>query len=316
MQVRQLGATDLRVSALGLGCARIGGIFQGDARGFIDLLSAAHDAGINFFDTADMYSQGESELLLGRAFAGRRDQVVIASKAGYRLPGQRRLAARLKPLLRPVIRLLKLKRSALPAAVRGAPSQDFSPAYLQTAVEGSLRRLRTDYLDLFQLHSPPADVVARGEWAEALERMKRAGKVRYYGVSVDSIEAGQAALAYPGISSLQLVISLLEQDAVQTLLPRARARRLGVIARETLGNGLLIKDARDVVLDAYCATPQQKVRRTQQLADYRREAAADGKTLAGLALDWVGRLEGVSVALVGARSREQLAGLLRQLPTN
>jgi aryl-alcohol dehydrogenase-like predicted oxidoreductase len=315
MQVRQFGDTELRVSELGLGCARIGGIFQGDAGGFIDLVSAAHDAGINFFDTADMYSQGESESLLGRAFAGRRDQVVIASKAGYRLPGQRRLAARLKPILRPVIRLLKLKRSALPAAVRGAPSQDFSPAHLQAAVEGSLRRLRTDYLDLFQLHSPAAEVVARGEWAEALERMKRDGKVRYCGVSVDTIEAGQAALQYPGIASLQFVVSLLEQGAVETLLPRARERRLGVIARETLANGLLIKEARDIDLDVYCPSPRDKARRIQQLADYRSRAAAEGKTLAGLALDWVGRLDGVSVALVGARTREQLAGLLGQWRT-
>jgi aryl-alcohol dehydrogenase-like predicted oxidoreductase len=109
MQERQFGATNLRVSAIGLGCARIGGIFQGDAGGFIDLLHAARDAGITFFDTADMYSQGESESLLGRAFRAERDRVVIASKAGYRLPGRRRLAARLKPVLRPLIQRLRLR---------------------------------------------------------------------------------------------------------------------------------------------------------------------------------------------------------------
>jgi len=157
-------------------------------------------------------------------------------------------------------------------------------------------------------------VVARGEWGEVLDRMRRAGKVRYYGISVDTIEAGLAALQHPGIASLQLVISLLEQGAVDTLLPRARARRLGVIARETLGNGLLVKEARDIDLDAYCRSPEEKARRIEQLADYRGQAAAAGRTLAGLALDWVGRLEGVSVALIGARSREQLAGLLERLP--
>jgi aryl-alcohol dehydrogenase-like predicted oxidoreductase len=105
-----------------------------------------------------MYSQGESEALIGRAFRRRRHrEIVIASKAGYCLPARRMLAARLKPFLRPLIQLLKIRRDRLPAGARGALAQDFSPGYLRKAVEGSLRRLRTDYLDLFQLHSPPAE---------------------------------------------------------------------------------------------------------------------------------------------------------------
>src|SRR5258708_2564756 len=99
------GKTDLRASEIGFGCARIGGIFQHDSGGFVSLLSAARDVGINFFDTADMYSQGESEALLGRAFRGRRHDIVIASKAGYCLPAQRKLVARIKPSVRPLIRL-------------------------------------------------------------------------------------------------------------------------------------------------------------------------------------------------------------------
>src|SRR3954447_21271753 len=87
MELRPFGPTGLRVSEIGLGCARLGGVFQGEAAGFLDVLSAALDAGINFFDTADMYSQGESEILLGRALRGRRDGVVIATKAGYRPAG-------------------------------------------------------------------------------------------------------------------------------------------------------------------------------------------------------------------------------------
>src|SRR3954453_20129711 len=135
MERRRFGKTDLVVSTAGMGCARIGGIFQREAAGYLDLLSAALDEGINFFDTSDMYSQGESERLLGRAFRGRRDRVVLASKAGYCLPAQRRVIARLKPIARPIIRMLGLKRENLPAAVVGAPSQDFSPGYLKKAVE-------------------------------------------------------------------------------------------------------------------------------------------------------------------------------------
>ncbi|HEX6242087.1 MAG TPA: aldo/keto reductase, partial [Polyangiales bacterium] len=173
------------MSELGLGCARIGGIFQRDPGAFVALLERAREQGINFFDTADIYSQGESEKLVGRAFRRRRDQVIIASKVGYCLPTQRLLIARIKPLVRPLIRLLRIKRENLPSAVRGELSQDFSPAYIRKAVEASLRRLRTDYLDLLQLHSVPAEVVRRGDWLAALEGLKRAGKIRHYGITSD-----------------------------------------------------------------------------------------------------------------------------------
>src|SRR5690349_23723282 len=114
MKQRPFGSTGLQVSELGFGCARIGGIFKNDPAAFVRLLESAHAAGITFFDTADIYSQGESESLLGRAFRRRRQQVVIASKVGYGLPAQRRHIARIKPFARPLIRLLKLKRERLP----------------------------------------------------------------------------------------------------------------------------------------------------------------------------------------------------------
>src|SRR5688572_8553181 len=196
MQMRAFGHTGLRVSEFGLGCARIGGIFQGNVSGFLDLIAAARDGGITFFDTADMYSQGESETLVGRAFRGRRDRVVIASKAGYALPGRRKLIARLKPIVRPLLKHLRIRRDQLPSAVRGTVTQDFSPAYLERAVEASLRRLRTDYLDVLQLHSPPVEIIRRGTWQAALDKLQRAGKVRYYGVACDSVEAGLAALGF------------------------------------------------------------------------------------------------------------------------
>jgi aryl-alcohol dehydrogenase-like predicted oxidoreductase len=311
--VRAFGKTDLKVSEYGFGCARIGGIFQRDASGFLDLLSAAHEAGINFFDTADMYSQGESEALLGRAFRRRRTQVIIASKAGYCLPARRKLAARLKPLLRPLIRLLKIRRDRLPAGTRGALAQDFSPAYLRRAVEGSLRRLRTDYLDLFQLHSPPAEIVARGEWEPALEDLKRAGKIRYYGIAVDTVEAGLAALRYEGVSSLQFTLNLLEQRAVESLLPQARAKGVAFIARECLANGLLVKREGEVDLKAYCSGDEERAQREEQLAKYRRLAADANRPLARLALEYVTGVEGVSVSLLGARSVDQLNGLLKNI---
>ena len=313
MNLRAFGNTDLKVSEYGLGCARIGGIFQGDARGFLRLFAAAADSGINFFDTADMYSQGESETLLGKAFRKQRSRVVIASKAGYCLPARRRFAARIKPLLRPVIRALKIRRDRLPSSTRGALTQDFSPTYLRSAVEASLRRLRTDYLDLLQLHSVPLEVVLKGEWEPVLEDLKRSGKIRYYGLSVDSLDAGLAGLNYTGVSSFQCVLSLLEQGSARELIPQAQTRGMGIIAREILCNGLLVKQANEVDLKSYCSSDEEVQKRIEQLQEFRQQAEAAGVALPTLAMRYASQLDGVSVALIGARSVEQLQTLLKPL---
>jgi aryl-alcohol dehydrogenase-like predicted oxidoreductase len=310
MELREFGSTSLRVSEFGLGCARIGGVFQSGTRAFLDLLAFAFDSGITFFDTADMYSQGESEVLLGKALRGKRDRVVIASKAGYRLPGRRRFVARLKPLLRPVVRLFKLRREHLPSASRGVVSQDFSPDYLRGAVEGSLRRLRTDYLDVLQLHSPPLEVVERGDWLEPLEELRRAGKLRYYGVAVDDVASGLAALRYPDVASLQFTLSLLEQVGAEKLFPQAAKQGVAGIARECLANGLLVKNTEQLDLKTYCSSPEQEEQRRQQLAELRSAAERTGRSVLQSALAYPRSVSGVSVTLLGARSIEQLAGLL------
>jgi aryl-alcohol dehydrogenase-like predicted oxidoreductase len=189
-------------------------------------------------------------------------------------------------------------------------AQNFSPPYLRAAVEASLRRLRTDYIDLFQLHSPPADVVARGEWSGALDSLKRSGKIRYYGISCDSVDAAAAALRFSGVSFLQLPVNLLERRVVDTVLPEAKAKSVAVIARECLANGLLVKPAEGVDLSAYCPSPEEQQVRAEQLAKLRRQAAETGVSLARLALDYVRGLDGVSVTLLGARTAPQLRGLL------
>jgi aryl-alcohol dehydrogenase-like predicted oxidoreductase len=311
MRQRAFGETSLRVSELGLGCARIGGFFQGESKGFLDLLSFAFEAGVNFFDTADMYSQGESEALLGRALRGKRDRIILASKAGYCLPTRRRLIARLKPLLRPAVQLLKIRRDRLPSGSGGAITQDFSPKYLQRAVDASLRRLRTDYLDLLQLHSPPLEVIERGEWLPALEELKRLGKIRYYGAAVDTIEAGLAALRYPGVSSVQFTLSLLEQRAAHELFPRVLQHGAGGIARECLANGLLVKPPSEIDLKQYCSSPEEELRRAAQLDALRRAPDAE-VSLMRRALDYPRSVDGVSVTLVGARSVQQLQKLLAE----
>jgi aryl-alcohol dehydrogenase-like predicted oxidoreductase len=310
MRRRPFGKTGLQVSEFGVGCARIGGIFQGNSGEFLRLLEVARDRGVNFFDTADMYSQGESEQLVGRAFRRGRDRVIIATKVGYCLPGRRKLAARLKPLLRPVIKLLGLRRDRLPAGARGALTQDFSPPYIRKAVEASLRRLRTDYVDLLQLHSPPTEVIERGEWERPLEDLKRAGRVRHYGIAVDTVDAGLAALRFPGVSSVQFTLNLFDQRAAEALLPKMRAQGVAGIARECLANGILAKTKTGLDLAAHCGSPDEARDREERLAPYREQASREGTSIARVALDYAAGVDGVSVALLGVRSVDQLNGLL------
>ena len=305
------GSTDLRVSPLGIGCARIGGVFQGDSGAFVSLIGRALDAGINFFDTADMYSGGESESILGRAFAGKRDRVVIASKVGYVLPAQRRLAGRIKPLLGPVIRMLGLSRSKLPASVRGAPSQNFSPDYIKSAVESSLVRLRTDHIDVLQLHSPPADVIRRGDWSRVLESLKRSGKVRYYGIACRTAEDALLALEHPDVAAIQVTVNLLETSAVDTVLPAARGRGVAVIARECLANGVLVKEPHEIDASVMFSSAEEASRKLRLAASYRDAAERRGLPLATLALKYALAQEGVSTALVGVRTPAHLDGALR-----
>jgi aryl-alcohol dehydrogenase-like predicted oxidoreductase len=309
IRTHRFGRTDLTISEYGLGCARIGGVFKSNSGDFVKLLTMAVEGGITFFDTADIYSQGESEQLLGRAFGRRRKDVVIASKAGYVLPSQRKLVARIKPLVRPVVKLLGLSRHHLPSAVKGELAQNFSSPYVKSAVEQSLRRLRTDYLDLLQLHSPPAPVIEAGEWLDALDTLKQQGKIRYYGISCDTVDAASAALSHRGVSSLQLPLSLLSQ-AFLPVLDVAREAGVGVIARECLANGLLVKDLSLEQIRGYCRSDDEAADKAAQIAAYRRAAAADGVTLQEFALRWVSQLPGVSVPLVGVTTVAQLQALL------
>lgn len=308
---RRFGATDLQVSPVGLGCARIGGVFQGGPEAFVSLISATVDSGINFFDTADMYSGGESESILGRALVARRKSVVIASKVGYVQPAQRRLAGRIKPLLRPVIRLLRLNRAKLPAAVRGALSQNFSPEYIRRAVEASLVRLRTDYIDVMQLHSPPGDTIRQGDWLSTLQTLRKEGKIRFYGIACDTVNDAFSAIEQPGVSSIQVTVNLLERGAVGKLIPAARERGIAVIARECLSNGLLAKDPKDIDPETAYRDDEERARRNRELSHYRSLAREHGIPLPVMALKYALSHEGVSTALLGMRTAHHLEGAAR-----
>ncbi len=302
MQYSQFGNTPLRVSEIGFGCARLGGFLQNTTKGEIaDLLRAALDQGVTFYDTADMYCQGESEKLLGEAFRRRRDKVVIASKGGYCLPTQRRLAATIKPFLKSVAKSLGIERKHLPSGLTGTLSQNFTPSYLLQAVEGSLKRLGTDHLDLYQLHSPPVDVLRSADYIAVLEKLKDQGKIRYYGVSCEAAEDALLCLPHAGISSLQLGMGMLDQEAIDHALPQARAQGVAIIARGCFGGGFLKPDA-----DLQDTEPKrQLIEECQQLADQH------DRPLMEMALQFVLGIEGVTVTILGMRTAEHLAANLR-----
>lgn len=306
MRYRPFGQTGLQVSEIGFGCSRLGGVFTqgGGSDEAVVVLRKAFDAGITFYDTADIYSQGESETLLGRAFRDRRDKIVLAGKGGYCLPAQRKLVARIKPLVKPLAQKLGIKRQNLPASITGTLSQDFTPAYLVRALEASLRRLQTDYLDIYQLHSPPASVIAQGEFIETLQTLQRQGKIRAFGVATDTAEEARLGLQHPEISSVQMPFGLLDLEALDAALPQAQERGAGVIARGCFGGGLLKETLTEAQL-------QEQTPKWPRILAYRRLAAQQGRPILEMALQFALRVPSISVTLLGMRTETHLAQNLR-----
>lgn len=308
MRYRRFGNTELHTSEVGFGCARIGGVFQGSSRKeTIALLRTSFDHGITFFDTADMYTQGESERLVGEALQDVRGEVIIASKFGYQLPRQKQLVARIKPLVKPFVTRLGLTARRTHAGVRGSVSrQDFSSAYIRTAVEASLRRLRTDYIDIYQLHDPSVGVLQAGEFEETLEELKRQGKIRHWGVACQRPEEAEVALRYNSLGSIQLGLSVLEQAALDTAIPNAGKLGIGVIARQVFASGLLTRPVDQLALDHIDVDYVQAVHKRDQLATYAGIAKQFGRGAAEMALQFDLTRDEVAVVLLGIYRSSQL----------
>jgi aryl-alcohol dehydrogenase-like predicted oxidoreductase len=310
MKFNEFGKTGMHVSEIGFGGSRIGGVFadKHSSQEALNVLRKALDSGITFYDTADMYSQGESESLIGTAFRERREQVIIATKGGYCLPARRNMMKRIKPLIRPIVRALGLKRARLPSGFSGALSQNFSHSYLTKALESSLKRLKTDYVDLYQLHSPGTTFMqsdAFGEALQTLETLKAQGKLRFYGVATEVPEDAPFCLSAPGISSVQLGFGLLDLDALdQGTLAAAWARGLAVIARGCFGGGLM-KDSLDgAQLEAATA-------KWQRILALRSLSRSAGRSLLDVAFQFCRGTPAVSVTLLGMRVENHLSENLR-----
>lgn len=314
MRYRLLGSTGLRVSEIGVGGQTLGGgIYYRDDAEAVRMLQAAFAEGVNFYDTADHYNQGASESLIGKALQEKRPQVIIATKIGTRYSPAAQAALRLRPLLRPVSRLLESSKNSLHQLRHTQKRGDFSPAYLRRALEGSLRRLRTDYVDLLQLHKPPAEVLDSGAFCETMERFKAEGKMRFYGIACDHetsmVEDAMRCLKHPGLAAVQLTINLVQRQAITEWLPQAHARGLAVLVRNPRDQGYLTAEGSDIMAETYEKTRQQVQRRIEQ-ARRCRFLVRENRTLAQAALQYLLQLPGVSVVLPRLYRRSQLAEIL------
>ena len=278
----------------------------------LEVLRRAFDAGVTFYDTADHYSLGRSEQLLGRAFARQRDRVIIASKVGTWYSLGARAALQARPLLRPARRLLRPFKRSLDRLRATQRRYDFSPRHLRRSVEASLKRLDTDYLDLLQLHKPAPAVLRESDALGELERLRRDGKIRYYGIACDSVDDALECLNIPGVISVQITISLLDQAALPVLLPSAARSDCAVIARNPRGHGHLARGFEDITAEDYALD-------RAAAAEMRRRARMFGflqtgeRSLAQAAVQFVRALPGVTVTLPRALDTAELGEALGAL---
>ena len=210
MQYRILGRTSLRVSEVGFGAMTIGGEVFGatDDQESLRALHRAIDLGINFIDTADAYGRGHSEELLAQVLKTRRNEVILATKGGNQFTVRQGL-------------------------------RNFDPDYITSALEQSLKRLQIETIDLYQLHNPSAEVMRRGDIFARLDRFKREGKIRFYGVSLEKTADGIVAIETGKPDTLQVVYNILHQDPEEQLFPLAQQEHIGIIARVPLERGVL-----------------------------------------------------------------------------
>lgn len=314
MKRRLLGRTDLAVSEVGFGGWAIGGDRYGNSYGPTDdaeSIRAVHravDLGCNFFDTADVYGHGHSEALLGEALAGLRHHVILATTLGGNFYNRD-----VHPLLRDRIGQaagMPFERIPPDAPLAVTHDANFSPDYLRFALARSLERLRTDYVDLLQLHNPPLHLIGAMETYAVLEDLKRAGRIRAYGVSVHTPDEGLAAVQSTMPDTVQLVYNLAHRDAEAAFFPAARAANIGVIAREPLANGLLCgryrADSTWDKGDIRARMPRQHLDQLVTLGQRVRDLAArTGSTPAQLAIRFVLDNPAISTVIVGTKTAGQ-----------
>jgi len=268
------------------------------------LVRDAVEQGVVVFDTADAYGAGASERLLGDALRGRRSQVTIATKGGYVFRPRSRVEQRTRRAVRSVTARRRGPRTAVAGGGAYGP-QDFSPANLRRRLDDSLRRLRTDHVDVYQLHGPH-EVLP--QLLEELSDLVAVGKVLRLGVGTERVADAAGWVDVAGLDSLQLPFGVLDPEAAEQVFPTARARSVDVWARGVLGGGLLAGFER--------GDPSMAEEPKRPLIAALRDLAAEvGVDLYQLAVGFVRAHPDVSTVLVGIGSQEHLrrnVALMRQ----
>ena len=290
MQYRELGRTGWQVSTISFGAWAIGAAWGTvDDKESLAALHRAVDLGVNFIDTADIYGDGRSERLVGQLRRERREELHIATKAGRRLQ---------------------------PHTADGYNEQN-----LTAFVERSLKNLGTESIDLLQLHCPPVEVYYRPEVFGALDELVAAGKLRFYGVSVENPEQALKAIDYPNLQCVQMIFNMFRHRPAELFFTEAKRRRVGILSRVPLASGMLTGKMRpDTKFDA---TDHRQFNRHGEVFDVGetfsgvnyetglqaieelKSVCPPGWSLTQFALRWILMFDAVSCAIPGAKRPEQ-----------
>jgi aryl-alcohol dehydrogenase-like predicted oxidoreductase len=291
MDYRELGRTGWKVSSLSFGAWAIGADWGTvDDKESFAALNRAIELGVNFFDTADVYGDGRSEKLLENLRRQHREKIIIATKAGRRLNPHN--------------------------------AQGYNRANLTTFVERSLKNLQTEALDLLQLHCPPTQVYYMPEVFGVLDELVQAGKVRYYGVSVEKVEEALKAIEYPNVQSVQIIFNMFRQRPAELFFEQAKKHKVGILARVPLASGLLTgkmkQDSQFASNDhrAYNRAGESFDRGETfsgvdyatglQAAEKLKAICPPGMSMTQFALRWILMFDAVTCAIPGAKRPAQV----------
>jgi aryl-alcohol dehydrogenase-like predicted oxidoreductase len=269
MKKNRLGTSELMVGEIGLGCMSLGT----ELKPAVELIHEALDLGVNLLDTADLYDSGRNEEIVGQAIKGRRDQVILATKVGNRrIPGKE------------------------------GWSWDPSKAYIKQAVHESLKRLQTDYIDLYQLHGGTLDDPI-AETIEAFEELKKEGLIRYYGISSIRPNVIREYVEKSSIVSVMNQYSVVDRRAEEEVLPLLEQKEISVIARGPVASGVLAESGTAKADKGYLDyTPEQLHHIRQGLA----ALVTDDRSMAQTAIRYALAHPAVAAVVPGASSRTQL----------
>ncbi len=293
MRFRAFGKTGFQVSEVGFGGWAIGGNAHGDSYGTTDdaeslaALNRAYELGCNYFDTSDVYGHGHSETLIGQALKGwQRDSVFIATAGGQDF-------------------------SASAQSKSGGVKPNFSALHLRQAVHDSLQRLGVECIDLYQLHTPPLELIQHAQVFETLKDLQQAGKIRFYGIVIHDPQEGVQAIRLGQVDSVQAIYNLFDTRIEKPLLPLCAETQTALVAREPLARGFLSDAMPEEISfeagDNRAVWPKPLVQKRIQAAHRFLPALPEGyNALSQLAIAFPLSSPSVSTVLVGCKTLAQV----------